>query len=154
MLQTWLITATIVSISISLSCLQLYAAETQQDNVTKLPPPAAQSAAEDGLKIITRPKADDAARVMEAQALGFRSSEEKAHAKLGEPLSLILVTSKQLSNSQIIGDHGVLLRQIQQAKFFIYPLNVGKEVRSSLTIRQSRTDQAQWGTVLFGAANL
>jgi hypothetical protein len=64
------------------------------------------------------------------------------------------VTPKQLSSSQIIGDHGVLLRQIQQSKFFIYPLNVGKEVRSSLTVRQSRTDQAQWGTVLFGAANL
>lgn len=113
-------------------------------------PAAAQAAAEIGLKTLRELGKDNE---MEAQRLGFHSSDEKAQAELGHPLPVFVLPPKQLSASQPPIN---LVALAQQAILFIYPVTagVGGPVRSSLMVKQSRSDKPSWQVVQFGAANL
>jgi hypothetical protein len=137
-----------------LFCVPSYAATCAVPDKNLSPPAAVDAAAKKGLKALSEGEADEAEDNIEAKALGFQSFEDMTHAQLGQPLPIIEITPKQLSISELAADLESLLNQLQQPRVFIYPLCVGNEVRSSLTVRRSRSNDDQWRAVTFGAAPL
>jgi hypothetical protein len=81
-------------------------------------------------------------------AMGFKSLEEAAEARLGEPLPLFYVRLDQLQEYQPGSDPEGLLVNSERV---IFPVTAKEEVRSSIVVEGAEDG---WRAVDFGAPNL
>lgn len=83
-----------------------------------------------------------------AQAMGFRSSQEAATATPGVPIPVLMIQLDELRKYQRGGNVRALFKNHQQ---YLVPVTVGNEVRSSITLqRQGERINA----ISYGSSNL
>lgn len=82
-----------------------------------------------------------------AKAMGFKSADEMANAKLGEPLSVFMVELDLLRAYQSGSDPNKLLKPIDKV---IYPVSAQDQVRSSIVLQKGKEG---WKASDFGGAN-